>query len=97
LTRTSHRLRVSPAAGGERGNITNPLTRSLAGGAGLPALNTSRLRATWLADVARLLGLPEFMHAAGITCSQRLGDIIAALDPAGDEEHAVTLLGGRTR
>jgi len=80
-----------------RGNITSPLTRSLAGGAGLPALHTSRLRATWLADVARLLGLPEFMHAAGITCSQRLGDIIAALDPAGDEEHAVTLLGGRTR
>jgi hypothetical protein len=30
----------------ERGNITNPLTRSLAGGGGLPALDTSRLRAT---------------------------------------------------
>jgi hypothetical protein len=56
----------------ERGNITNPLTRSLAGGGGLPALDTSRLRATWLADVARLLGLATFMHAAGITCSQRL-------------------------
>jgi len=81
----------------ERGNITNPLTRSLAGGGGLPALDTSRLRATWLADVARLLGLATFMHAAGITCSQRLGDIIAALDPAGGEEHAVTLLGGRAR
>jgi len=80
-----------------RGNITNPLTRSLAGGGGLPALDTSRLRATWLADVARLPGLATFMHAAGITCSQRLGDIIAALDPAGGEEHAVTLLGGRAR
>jgi hypothetical protein len=81
----------------ERGNITNPLTRSLAGGGGLPALDTSRLRATWLTDVARLLGLATFMHAAGITCSQRLGDIVAALDPAGGEEHAVTLLGGRAR
>jgi hypothetical protein len=81
----------------ERGNITNPLTRSLAGGGGLPALDTSRLRATWLADVAALLGLPVFMHAAGITCSQRLGDIIAALDLAGDEQHAVTLLGGQAR
>jgi hypothetical protein len=81
----------------ERGNITNPLTRSLAGGGGLPALDTSRLRATWLADVARLVGLATFMHAAGITCSQRLGDIIAALDPADGEEHAVTLLGGRAR
>jgi integrase len=80
-----------------RGNITNPLTRSLAGGSGLPALDTSRLRATWLAECAQLIGLPAFMHAAGITCSQRLGDIIAGLDPAGGEEHAVTLLGGRTR
>ena len=80
----------------ERGNITNPLTRSLAGGAGLPALHTSRLRATWLADVAALIGLPEFMHAAGISCCQRLGDIIAGLDP-GTEAGAVTLLGGSTR
>ena len=60
---------------------------------GLPALDTSRLRATWLADCAQLLGLPAFMAAAGITCSQRLGDIIAGLDPGG-EEQAVALLGG---
>jgi integrase len=80
----------------ERGNITNPLTRSLAGGAGLPPLDTSRLRATWLAEAAQLLGLPAFMRAAGITCSQRLGDIIAGLDP-GSEEQAVTLLGAGTR
>jgi hypothetical protein len=81
----------------ERGNITNPLTRSLAGGGGLPALDTSRLRATWLADVAQLIGLPVFMRAAGITCSQRLGDIIAGLHPDGGEAHAVTLLGGTAR
>jgi hypothetical protein len=81
----------------ERGNITNPLTRSLAGGGGLPALDTSRLRATWLADVAQLIGLPVFMRAAGITCSQRLGDIIAGLHPDGGEAHAVTLLGGTGR
>jgi hypothetical protein len=36
------------------------------------------------------------MHAAGITCSQRLGDIIAALQP-GDEAEAVALLGGISR
>jgi hypothetical protein len=81
----------------ERGNITNPLTRSLAGGGGLPALDTSRLRATWLAETAALIGLPEFMRAAGITCSQRLGDITAGLHPDGGEAHAVTLLGGRAR
>jgi integrase len=77
-----------------RHNLANPLTASLAGGAGLPALDTSRLRATWLADVAQILGLATFMRAAGITCSQRLGDITAALDP-GSEEHAVALLGGQ--
>jgi integrase len=76
----------------ERGNITSPLTRSLAGGGGLPTLDTSRLRATWLADVAQLTGLPAFMHAAGISCCQRLGDIIAGLDP-GTEPGAVALLG----
>jgi integrase len=80
-----------------RHNLTNPLARSLAGGAGLPRMDTSRLRATWLAEVAGLLGLATFMHAAGITCSQRLGDIIATLDPAGDEAAAVALLGGTAR
>jgi hypothetical protein len=48
-----------------RGNLTNPLTQSLAGGSGLPPLDTSRLRATWLAETAALIGLPAFMHAAG--------------------------------
>jgi len=79
-----------------RHNLTNPLARALAGGTGLPRLDTSRLRATWLADCAQLIGLPAFLHAAGITCCQRLGDIAAGLDPGGDE-HAVTLLGGSTR
>ena len=78
-----------------RHNLTNPLARSLAGGAGLPRLDTSRLRATWLADCAQQLGLATFMHAAGITCSQRLGDITAGLNP-GSEEQAVALLGGLT-
>jgi hypothetical protein len=39
-------------------------------------LDTSRLRATWLRDCADLLGLATFMHAAGISCSQRLGDLL---------------------
>ena len=73
--------------------MTTPLITSLAGGTGLPRLDTSRLRATWLADCAQLLGLAAFMHAAGITCSQRLGDLLATLDP-GTEADAVALLGG---
>ena len=79
-----------------RHNLANPLTRSLAGGAGLPRLDTSRLRASWLAETAALIGLPAFLHAAGISCCQRLGDITAPLDPGG-EEQAVALLGGSTR
>ena len=87
---------VTGGTGPGRRNITNPLARSLAGGTGLPPLDTSRLRATWLADCATLIGLPAFMRAAGITCSQRLGDIIAALEPA-DEATAVALLGASAR
>ena len=83
---------VTGGASAVRKNITTPLTRSLAGGGGLPRLEASRLRMTWLADCARLLGLATFMHAAGITCSQRLGDLLATLDPA-DEATAVRLLG----
>jgi integrase len=77
-----------------RRNVTTPLITSLAGGTGLARLDTSRLRATWLAEVAQLLGLATFLHAAGISCSQRLGDITATLQP-GDEAEAVALLGGQ--
>jgi integrase len=79
-----------------RRNLTNQLTRALDGGTGLPRLDTSRLRATWLAEVAGLLGLATFMRAAGITCSQRLGDLLAGLEPAGEAD-AVRLLGAARR
>jgi hypothetical protein len=85
----------APVCGGTetgRRNITTPLVRSLDGGGGLPRLDTSRLRATWLADCGELLGLAAFMRAAGISCSQRLGDLVAGLEPGG-EEQAVALLG----
>jgi hypothetical protein len=79
-----------------RRNITNPLITALDGGGGLPRLDTSRLRATWLAEAAELLGLATFMHAAGISCSQRLGDLVAGLAPGGEAD-AVRLLGGTGR
>jgi integrase len=79
-----------------RRNLTNPLITALDGGSGLARLDTSRLRATWLADVAELLGLATFMAAAGISCSQRLGDLVAGLEPA-DEAAAVRLLGAARR
>jgi len=79
-----------------RRNLTNPLIAALDGGSGLPRLDTSRLRATWLADCAELLGLATFMTAAGISCSQRLGDLVAGLEPGG-EAQAVRLLGAARR
>jgi hypothetical protein len=36
------------------------------------------------------------MHAAGISCSRRLGDLVAGLAPAGEAE-AVRLLGTARR
>ena len=79
-----------------RRNLTNPLITALDGGTGLPRLDTSRLRATWLAGCAELPGLATFMHAAGISCSQRLGDLVAGLEPAGEAD-AVRLLGAARR
>ena len=79
-----------------RRDLTNPLISALDGGSGLPRLDTSRLRATWLADAAELLGLATFMHTAGISCSQRLGDLVAGPKLAG-EAGAVRLLGGAAR
>ena len=79
-----------------RRNLTSPLIRALDSGGGLSRLDTSRLRATWLRDCAELLGLATFMNAAGISCSQRPGDLLAGLEPAG-EAAAVRLLGAARR
>jgi integrase len=77
-----------------RRNLTTPLVSAIAGGADLPRLDVGRLRASWLTRCAEDLGLAGFMHAAGIVCSQRLGDLIANLGPV-DEATMVALLGGR--
>ena len=47
-----------------RRNITNPLITALDGGDGLPRLDTSRLRATWLAD-CRGAARAGHVHARG--------------------------------
>jgi len=82
---------TSPA----RRNVTSPLTASLAGGRDLPRLEIARLRTTWLCAVAEMIGLRAFMDAAGITCSQRLGDLVAHVEP-GSAHDAVSVLGGRS-
>jgi integrase len=76
-----------------RHNLTDTLTAALCTDAGLPRFEAGRLRATWLVACAELIGLRAFMHAAGIACSQRLGDLVTYL-PAVEERTAVALLGG---
>jgi integrase len=76
-----------------RRNLTDALCRCLSADACLPRLQAGRLRATWLAQCAAQIGLGAFMAAAGVSCSQRLGDI-AALLPAPSEAELVALLGG---
>jgi hypothetical protein len=44
-------------------------------------------------ECARQIGLGAFMQAAGIRCSQRLGDLAAQL-PAATEAELVARLGG---
>jgi integrase len=77
-----------------RKNVTAPLVAKAAGGAELASLDTGRLRSTWLAACANDLGIKAFLDAAGVRCTQRLGDIVADVEPV-DEARAVALLGGR--
>jgi len=87
---------AGPLIGGfsaQRRNVTGDLKASVAGGADLPVLDTGRLRATWLVEAAASIGLKAFMDAAGITSSQRLGDLVATL-AARTEPEMVALLGG---
>lgn len=76
-----------------RRNLTDALSRALSGDASLPALEGGRLRASWLVACARAIGLRAFMDAAGVRCTQRLGDLVAQL-PAAQERELVALLGG---
>jgi hypothetical protein len=77
----------------DRRNLSDALTVALCQDAGLPRLEGGRLRATWLLSCAQLIGLHAFMHAAGVRCTQRLGDLLSCL-PTVEEQEAVTLLGG---
>jgi integrase len=77
----------------ERLNVTSRLTASLTGGPRLARIDTGRLRATWLVHVSGSLGLKAFMDAAGVSCSQRLGDLISSLEVV-EEQRAVAILGG---
>jgi integrase len=77
----------------DRRNLTDSLCAALSADSSLPRLQAGRLRSAWLVQCARQIGLGAFMHAAGIACSQRLGDLASQL-PATGEDELVALLGG---
>jgi hypothetical protein len=74
-----------------RKNVTSPIT-SASRPFHLGSLEVSRLRSYWLAECAKRIGLHNFMAAAGITCSQHLGDVVKFISPP-DERDTVRLLG----
>ena len=76
-----------------RRNLSAALGAALSADAGLARLEPGRLRSTWLCECAQSIGLRAFMDAAGLRCSQRLGDLVAELSEV-EEETAVSLLGG---
>jgi integrase len=78
-----------------RRNVTDELCRALCADSSLPRLQSGRLRSTWLLACAERIGLGAFMQVAGISCSQRLGDLAAQL-PHAPEAELVALLAGRT-
>ena len=86
-------LIVGGRAPGRR-NISDDLARALSADSSLPRLEPGRLRSTWLTECAQRIGLHAFMQAAGIRCSQRLGDLAAQLPEVGEAD-LVALLGAR--
>jgi integrase len=77
----------------DRRNVTDTMSAALSTDLSWPRLQAGRLRSTWLVECAARIGLGAFMHAAGITCSQRLGDLATQL-PEATEVELITLLGG---
>lgn len=76
-----------------RRNITDELCRALSSDPALPRLESGRLRSSWLVACAERIGLAGFLQAAGIRCSQRLGDLAARLPAATDTELLALLEG----
>ena len=75
-----------------RRNVSDTLCAALSSDSSLPRLEPGRLRCTWLVSCAQAIGLKALMHAAGVRCTQRLGDLVAQL-PTPSEQELVALLG----
>lgn len=78
----------------ERKNLTAGLVARVAGGADVGRIDVGRLRSTWLAGHLETLGLAALFAAAGITTSQRLGELARQLRVP-DEATLIERLGAR--
>jgi integrase len=78
-----------------RRNISDALCAALSSDPGLPRLEPGRLRSSWLVASAEQIGLGAFLQAAGVRCSQRLGDLAAQLPAVGEAELIAQLAGSR--
>jgi integrase len=102
LERFGRRLRASATfAGGGfvvggnvpgRKNITSALVATMDVGR-LDRLEIPRLRATWLAEHIRRLGLDALVAAAGLTSSSRVVELAVSMGPP-DEAQVMTVLQG---
>jgi hypothetical protein len=102
LARYQDRLLVAAGHAGERficggeaqdrKNVTARLVGKLAGGEDLPRLEVSRLRATWLAEVAARFHIPVLLEVTGLKTSSRLG-VLAGDAQESEEPEVVTLFG----
>lgn len=84
---------VCGGASPTRKNLTTPLVSRVCAGSDLGRLDVGRLRSTWLATHLEDLGLAALFAAAGVVCSQRIGDLARQLQVP-DEATLVSVLGG---
>ncbi len=76
-----------------RRNVTSTVLSRISGGEDLPALKVARLRSTWLVEQLGRLGLHALLQAAGVSSSQRLGELASWLGPVDESELVATLVG----
>lgn len=81
----------APLVGRTRGDMSR-LVRSIEGGADLPLLQAGRLRATWMATLARLaLPLAALLQMAGTSTLRSFEDVTVLGDPVDIEQLEVLL------
>lgn len=77
----------------DRRNVVARIVRNVRGGSSLPALQTGRLRATWLTHHLHAMGMDALLAAAGIERSHAIFDLVAFLPDPSDARVSEVLRG----